>query len=1392
MEDELEAADFVIVVCSARYYERYRNRGDPRAGRGGRWESNLIRNQLYADLGRLRRYVPILADGVTVEHVPDPLRHSVTWYRLDDSGYDDLYRFLTAQHPDPLPVLGQVRPMPTSMRDRAEDMAGDEQRGLLSGYLRTLIDRLGSDRWPLDPRLGGPLLNLGKHQVDVVGKEDRGDRLVTATEATQFRRLVVRGGPGAGKTWFAARAAVNCAQRALVALEEGSEPHLVVIPLFSTLATVRDQPPNPIRERLVAATLTSFADAPSVALKTALTTHEHVLVVLDSLDEAPGSDELLTQLDAIQWSIMLTTRPSAWRNQIQLDDNCDDVGLVTLEPLSYPADVRDFVHAWFGNEGGASCKQLLDQLARAPHLQEAACVPLLLAFFCILGHDELVDDLDALLERTINRLLRGVWKPGRSETTLRLDRLHAVLRDWAWGATGFSAKSAGIPTWSEIFDAVPDECDITADESAALANVCPAVGPPDLDSTGQPRRFIHRVIQEHLVASVIAARAPSDAAAIVRAHLWASDEWRDVLPAVIRCHPERVELCTSLLEDSPFAELAPEDLPSVDFEGALDQVLLTLAASADPQEATAMLASHVHAARLRLLDSIEQTLHYGMAPLDIRDRAERSLQDLAHTTAWGIGADADLGALAVRLVPRTGSIVPSEADVPIKVLGLSERQRGKLREIFLDRMDEDDGSFRRVLTALVVSSTTESEQLDLLMRLKVAWDSAHGWRRDEIAVAYRTMPAASEDVLRELLIRAIDEDIAAGTEVSWGLVRLLSEIEGRHKNQTAAAVRFTSWVAATRSVPCSVHPLADTALKLPLIVEQRGTILDAITEAFRLSSTPEWLGDEDDDDDRAFDERYVAAALSRLLAVTVGNSEQAARATQVLARVVANTPDLRTVYAAAEAIEALEEKFPAEVAMAVDTVRTRLPRRYLSRAMRTRPETLSAQDATRGLLASGEGAGQRVIELGPHPPEYWAEVQAACVQAIDNITEASVERLWAAEAALHVAAALERQDESAEPITSAVVRLLTRVRDQKTNQWRLKSMCQLALDLVASNDKLAPEIYEVIAYRLSQQSDPTHQRMLVGILTDECRRAGRVPDAMVPVLDRLKTVNLETRQLICSRYEFLGRASADEQQEFLRLLSTHNPFLDGNAVSEISRLNWPEATQTLLWSCVLARLSSDDETWWHRTRITEVLIAWARTSEQRVELTDRLAELLSRFATDTFPLQDGRGIRELVFDKDVLPASGLDTNLGKFVRLIRRERLPGAVLRGAHDALVARTAAGATTLKERAALLECAGALLPDDEIRAADTRRALRLFSEAETRDDGLRSQRALLQFRPTTQDLTDVRTWAAPPTPDLLRVVRRAASGPDWYSLLQHLAGGGLLEIANQSQARGDANDQ
>src|SRR5262245_9736683 len=69
MEAEFARAQFIVIVCSSGYAERF-DRG-PGYGSGVGWEAVLIRQELY-DQGGNTRFVPVLFDGGEV--VPTVLR----------------------------------------------------------------------------------------------------------------------------------------------------------------------------------------------------------------------------------------------------------------------------------------------------------------------------------------------------------------------------------------------------------------------------------------------------------------------------------------------------------------------------------------------------------------------------------------------------------------------------------------------------------------------------------------------------------------------------------------------------------------------------------------------------------------------------------------------------------------------------------------------------------------------------------------------------------------------------------------------------------------------------------------------------------------------------------------------------------------------------------------------------------------------------------------------------------------------------------------------------------------------------------------------------------------------------------------------------------------------
>ena len=109
MTKHLREADFVVMVCTERYYARVMGLEKPGTGQGVRWEGNQIFQYLYEADTINRRFLPVLFDDGKPEHIPDPLR-SFQRYQLDDEhGYLQLYRRLTNQPTVTAPALGQLK-----------------------------------------------------------------------------------------------------------------------------------------------------------------------------------------------------------------------------------------------------------------------------------------------------------------------------------------------------------------------------------------------------------------------------------------------------------------------------------------------------------------------------------------------------------------------------------------------------------------------------------------------------------------------------------------------------------------------------------------------------------------------------------------------------------------------------------------------------------------------------------------------------------------------------------------------------------------------------------------------------------------------------------------------------------------------------------------------------------------------------------------------------------------------------------------------------------------------------------------------------------------------------------------------------------------------------------
>jgi len=131
MLDQIDESDFVLIICTERYYQRYRGKEEVNKGLGVTWESTLILGRIYNAQGRNTKFYSIFLDTPNRDIIPDGIR--TTFYDLsghdllnldndrnrliEDRGYKDLYRLLTKQ-PAIIPrKLGSLKKLETVDRE---------------------------------------------------------------------------------------------------------------------------------------------------------------------------------------------------------------------------------------------------------------------------------------------------------------------------------------------------------------------------------------------------------------------------------------------------------------------------------------------------------------------------------------------------------------------------------------------------------------------------------------------------------------------------------------------------------------------------------------------------------------------------------------------------------------------------------------------------------------------------------------------------------------------------------------------------------------------------------------------------------------------------------------------------------------------------------------------------------------------------------------------------------------------------------------------------------------------------------------------------------------------------------------------------------------------------
>ena len=254
---------------------------------------------------------------------------------------------------------------------------------------------------------------------------------------------------------------------------------------------------------------------------------------------------------------------------------------------------------------------LAAQLRDRPALQQAATVPLILAFYCIVGGDQPLPARRAdLYAKVIRRMLTGRWR-GSGDRDPDPDACLETLRDWAWSAAA-SDPVSGVGIWADEFPT--PRVRQSQDDRDALDHVAPPLGLTDVDTGMTQRRFVHRSLREYLVAEHVALRmSAEEAVAELLNHLWYDPDWEYAAPAALAMHSQRDQVLKELICRATGGDQLHADLAAIDGCWEIRRFLARVAQESGEGDWLPEAAQMIGQARLDLATSRQDNLRQVVA-----------------------------------------------------------------------------------------------------------------------------------------------------------------------------------------------------------------------------------------------------------------------------------------------------------------------------------------------------------------------------------------------------------------------------------------------------------------------------------------------------------------------------------------------------------------------------------------------------------------------------------------------------------------------------------------------------------------------------------------------------------------------------------------------------------
>jgi hypothetical protein len=197
--NQLENADYVILICTKIYYQKFRGVEHSSLGRGVDFEVTIITNELYNQKSTSQRFVPVFVRGMDINHIPEPLRH-FTSYRIDNS-YDELTEFLSGNSGVNPVSLGPA-PSRRDDKDTASDLlASFQPLNSLSQFSSLATD-------PAIASFPAPGGAMGEDDQTYI--ERSSDKILATAATRRCETIVIKGPKQFGKSSLLNRYLTNC------------------------------------------------------------------------------------------------------------------------------------------------------------------------------------------------------------------------------------------------------------------------------------------------------------------------------------------------------------------------------------------------------------------------------------------------------------------------------------------------------------------------------------------------------------------------------------------------------------------------------------------------------------------------------------------------------------------------------------------------------------------------------------------------------------------------------------------------------------------------------------------------------------------------------------------------------------------------------------------------------------------------------------------------------------------------------------------------------------------------------------------------------------------------------------------------------------------------------